>query len=320
MSKKKKSSFTINLEYYLALPLIKIIQILPLKAIHCMAGIIGRVFYLLDSKHRKRTIQHLLHAGIAANRTDARSIARANFVNMAKLGVEIFKLHRIINPENCHEYVKVVGSEAAKKMFFTPGHEKQMIITTAHYGNWEVLSKIFKQIFGRPVTALMRMFDNPQIGACIYEERNSEDSATMISKSGGIRALLKALKKDETVCLLVDQHAGREAGIETQFFGQPARTHSSPALLHLKTGVPILPFVVRRVDNNAHFEIVCKDPICYTATDDKEADMLAITQQITTALEELIRECPDQWMWCHRRWLNINRKGYPQSTNQTIEV
>ncbi len=141
-----------------------------------------------------------------------------------------------------------------------------MIITTAHYGNWEVLSKNFKLIFGRHVTALMRVFDNPKIGAYIYDERNSEDSSTMISKQGGIRHLVKALKNDHSICLLIDQHAGREAGIETTFFGQPARTHSSPALLHLKTGIPILPFVVRRMDNNAHFEIVCKDPIIHTPT------------------------------------------------------
>ena len=315
MSKKKKSVLLINLEYYIALPLIKIIQILPLSVLYFISAILGRSFYLISSKHRNRTIQHLLHAAIVKNHAEAVVMAKAVFANMGKLTVELFKLNKVITPDNYQDYLTITGSDKAKEMFFQKGKERQIIIATAHYGNWEVLGKVFKEIFGRHVTALMRLFDNPRLGKFIYDARDGKDSSTMVAKQGGIRALIKALKNDQSVCLLIDQHAGRESGIETTFFGQPARTHTSPALLHLKTGVPILPFVSRRIDNKGHFEIVCKDPIEYTATNDKDADVQAISQQITTALEELIRECPEQWIWCHRRWLNINRKGYkPQST------
>jgi lauroyl/myristoyl acyltransferase len=36
----------------------------------------------------------------------------------------------------------------------------------------------------------------------------------------------------------------------------------------------------------------------------------------TTALEKMIAEKPEQWMWVHRRWLNIHRdrkKNHDQS-------
>ena len=315
MSKKKKSNLVINIEYFLVFPLIKLIQLLPLRAVYMISNILGKLFYLVSKKHRTRTIQHLKHANIVTNHIEAVRTAKEVFNNMAKLGVEIFKLPTVITKDNWKDHISISGSEKAKDMFFTKGQEKQMIIATAHYGNWEFLGKCFKDIFGKPVTAIMRPFDNPKIGELIYDVRNIEGGSTMTSKDGGIRRLLKALRNDQSICLLVDQHASHDIGIETTFFGQPARTHTSPALLHLKTGVPILPLVVRRIDDKAHFEIVCEEPIIYKKTGDKKADIQNITQMITTALENLIRECPEQWMWCHRRWLNINRKSYPKQND-----
>ena len=310
MAKKKKSNIQVNTEFYLALPLIKLIQILPLKLVYSLAFILSKLFYVISRKHRVRTIQHLIHAGVVKNNKEAKAMAKVVFYNMTKLALEIFKLKSVLNRDNVHEFLNITGSQKAKEMFFSDDFGHQMIIATAHYGNWEVLSTGFKCLFKRPVTAVMRMFDNPKLGELIYDERVLSGDSTMIPKKGGIRHLMKALRNDETVCLLVDQHAGRTDGVETIFFGQPARTHSSLALLHLKTGVPILPFVSKRVDNQGHFDIVCSDPIIYTPTDDKGDDIQKLTQMVTTALEGLIRECPEQWMWCHRRWLNINRKGY----------
>ena len=92
-----------------------------------------------------------------------------------------------------------------------------------------------------------------------------------------------------------------------EFFGHPAMTHSSPARLHLKTGVPIMVAVLRRCPEPMTFEFVCCNPIEYTPSDDPEADVQAVTQCYTTALEGLIREAPEQWVWAHRRWKDINR-------------
>ena len=107
--------------------------------------------------------------------------------------------------------------------------------------------------------------------------------------------------------MLADQHASTGDGVVTNFFGHPARSHSSPAKLHLKTKVPILVTVLRRTDNPLCFEFACHDPIIFEATGNNEQDIQAITQLYTTALEDLIRQAPEQWLWTHRRWLNLNR-------------
>ncbi|MHB9138890.1 MAG: lysophospholipid acyltransferase family protein [Victivallaceae bacterium] len=116
------------------------------------------------------------------------------------------------------------------------------------------------------------------------------------------------MRGNKTIAILADQHASSNEGVETTFFGQPCRTHTSPSLLHLKTGIPIMPEITRRVDDKCNFEFIVADLIKYEPTGDKEKDIRTVTQMYTTALEKMIAQYPEQWMWVHRRWLNIHRR------------
>jgi KDO2-lipid IV(A) lauroyltransferase len=183
-----------------------------------------------------------------------------------------------------------------------------MITLTAHIGNWEFCGIAYCLLARQPMLSVMRPFDNPRIGKMILEKR-TRDGHRMSDRKGALKALLGALRKGESVGLLVDQHAGSAEGVETVFFGHPARTHASPAMLHLKTGVPIVVGVLRRTGlQEPPFELALADLIRYSPTGDKENDIRNVTQLYTSQIESMIRETPEQWLWAHRRWLNINRK------------
>lgn len=139
----------------------------------------------------------------------------------------------------------------------------------------------------------------------------------LAEKEGGIRDALRALRKGKHIAILADQHASRrEAGVEATFFGHPARTHTSPALLHLKTGVPIAPEITRRV-GPFQFEFVFGKLIEFQPTGDKERDIRTLTQLYTSELERLIADQPEQWLWAHRRWLDIDRVSAPVSSAES---
>jgi KDO2-lipid IV(A) lauroyltransferase len=118
---------------------------------------------------------------------------------------------------------------------------------------------------------------------------------------------MAALKKGYSIAIMADQNAGETEGVVVDFFGHPASTHSSPALLHLKTGVPILVLMPRRVSDDFNFEFILSAPIIHKPTEDKKKDIREITQKFTSEIEKTIRLYPEQWLWAHRRWLDINR-------------
>ena len=40
---------------------------------------------------------------------------------------------------------------------------------------------------------------------------------------------------------------------------------------------------------------------------DLEKDIQTLMQQINDELEKIVAECPEQWLWEHRRWLDGDR-------------
>ncbi len=303
MAKKTSPKWLIYMEYVPFYLLYKFMHMISLKTAYRLSGFLISILYYIDIRHRKRTISHLLYAGVARDRKEAAIMAKKTFQEFSKLLVEIVKM------DQCYDLskIKVIGPKETVDRVLSREHpNRNVIIATAHYGNWEVAGTAFSEYSRINMLSIMRPFDNPLVGELILAHRRSKVHE-LVDKRGSVRPVLKALQQGRNISILIDQHASHLEGVENVFFGHPCRTHMTPALLHLKTGVPILPELTRRAGDNFEFEIVVGDLIEYKPTGDKDKDVREITQLCTTALEKLIAQQPEQWMWAARRWLDIDR-------------
>lgn len=300
---KEKSKFVIWVEFIPFFLLYGFVRILPLKVAYAISSWIIGCAYYLDLRHRNRTINHILHAGIVKTRKEAKKLAKKCFHEFSMLLVEIFKM------DQCYEKAKITVTgppESIREFNPATSKFKTHILGVAHYGNWEVAGHAYCDVSGRIMYSMMRPFDNPKIGDLILSHRASP-LHKLIPKNLGIRQGLKALNEGSIFTVLIDQHASRNEGVETIFFGHPCRTHKTPALMHLKTGYPMIPEITRRLPGkDFRFEILLGNMIKYEPTDDKERDIQVVTQMCTTELERMIREQPEQWMWAARRWLDAD--------------
>ena len=295
-----------EVEYRLFLLIPLLIRALSLKQAYALAKICACIFYLVDFKHRNRAIAHILHSGIRTTLPEAKELAKANFLHMLKVFIEVVKCDQIVTPENYHEYFSHDSEDSEFARMMDPEHPVTAILASAHLGNWELAGNIYTLMSGQNLCSIMRPLANQKLGEYFYSHRMSKKHTT-VSKEKGIRPLLAALNRGDSIAIVSDQHASSREGVEITTFGHPARAHMSVALLHLKTGYPILPVLAIRMDDNFHFKMTGAAPIRYKPTGDKEHDVKEITQLYTNAFEELIRKYPDQWLWAHRRWLACNR-------------
>jgi KDO2-lipid IV(A) lauroyltransferase len=91
------------------------------------------------------------------------------------------------------------------------------------------------------------------------------------------------------------------------FFGRPAATHRTAALLSARTARPIVvAAAVRRPGGRYLYRLARIEPV--SGIDQVEP----ATQAITSVLERWIREDPAQWRWIHWRW-----KNRPDGTPET---
>jgi Kdo2-lipid IVA lauroyltransferase/acyltransferase len=89
-------------------------------------------------------------------------------------------------------------------------------------------------------------------------------------------------------------------GVAAEFFGRTAMSNPFPAIVARTVGIPVYAACVIRT-HRARFEMHITQ-VETPRSNDRDADVLAITQGIQAAFEVFVRQWPDQWMWAHKRW------------------
>ncbi len=172
------------------------------------------------------------------------------------------------------------------------------IILTGHVGNWELLAGWLAQS-GYPLTAVVRNPDDLNLSELITAYRSRLGVGTF-EKHFVMKEAVRFAKKGGFLGLLPDQ-AWNITGVRTQFFGRPCYTAGGPAAIAHLAGVPVVPVVSYRVSPFRHRVVISK-PLPMAEHPDRDSAIRENTQAMNTTIEEMIRACPEQWLWLHRRW------------------
>ncbi len=174
-----------------------------------------------------------------------------------------------------------------------------VLILTAHFGNWELLATAHV-LTGYSLSVVVRPMDSPILDWLVTRVRE-RSGVEVITKRRALPAVLDALRRQRMVAILLDQNATRREGVFTPFFGQPASTSKSLALLALRTEAPVIPVFIRREPGGGH-RVVIEPEIRLPRTGDRRKDIVAYTRAFTRCVEDTIRRRPEQWLWMHDRW------------------
>jgi KDO2-lipid IV(A) lauroyltransferase len=110
------------------------------------------------------------------------------------------------------------------------------------------------------------------------------------------------MKRGETVGALMDTNMTPPQGVFVNYFGLLACTAAGIAKVALHTGAAVVPAFTVWDESLGKYRIRFEPAIPLVCTGDDDADVVANTQNYTTAIEQAVRAHPDQWLWVHRRW------------------
>jgi len=157
----------------------------------------------------------------------------------------------------------------------------------------------FFGLIGVSVVPVFRAMRNPFMDRLIRRIR-LDAQHQVIERRGAVSAMIEVLERDGNVGLLFDQEA--KQGLDIPFFGLPARTHKTPAVLVRDRGVKIFFGVMVREGDFLRYEARGQLLDLSRQTDDRAGDIAAITTELMQRLEDEIRRRPEQYFWMHRRW------------------
>jgi len=273
---------------------------MPRSVIYGLMKGVSRSLSHLDGKRRELTVRNLSMAFPEKTDAEIAALSKEVYDALSRTVAEILLMfagrldidEMISNKEEAIEKLQAIKAHS----------EHGIIVVTAHFSNWE-LAAHFLAKHGLPMLAIGREGNNKLIDKNITIPFREKYGNEAVSKDKAMLAMAKALKKGRYVGLLIDQKSGHVNSAKVNFFGRPAETTLSVAMLKEKFDPLVIPiFVVREEDGR--YKMIIEEPIDYTAEEigEKEQKLAAMTQCYNDAIESVVRQYPSQWFWMHNRW------------------
>ena len=255
---------------------------------------LGRVWHLLDRRHRRVARENVAQAFPEWPAERAADLVRSNFEHLGATGVETLGLART-RPEELLARCRFEGLEHLDAAL---ARGKGALLLTGHLGNWE-LAGLAVAALGYPFFAVARRQANPLIDRRVTRLRESFGGG-LIHHRHAVRPVLRALKEGAAVAFLMDQRASSREAVVSRFFGRPVATNQGLALLALKSGAPVVPGFDERVGERHVIRLYPALPSPAEGT--REEQVREYTAAFDAAIEGAVRRRPEQWFWVHRRW------------------
>ncbi len=271
---------------------------------------LSKLFYHLVPRQRMIALYNLRRAFPEKSDEEITKIALGVYRNMAIVAAEFFDLPELTK-EKLGKIVEVEGLENCEKAL---AKGRGMLLFGAHFGNWE-LEAVAVSLLVKPAVVIYRLLDSPILETLVSRVRSATGNIP-VPKENSMRSMLRTLKKNGIIGILIDQNTAWYEGVFVDYFDRPACTTSGIALLALHSGAPVLPaYLIRLPDGR--YRLVLEPEMVIINTGSRDEDVIANTQLFTNVIEKTVRRYPEQWLWVHQRW-KTQPCQVPQNVKRTI--
>lgn len=269
---------------------------MSLRAASRLATALADLWWRVDVRRRRVARDNILRCDIETDAARAMALSRRSARHMGLVAIESLKSSEILDDGRWREHVEMEIAPDVQAVLEDPG--KGLIMASGHFGNWEIAAQLLSRY--KPVAGITRPMNNPRVEELVQRRKPRYRFHPIPKYAADPRRFLTVLESGEILALLTDQYA-HSRGMEVAFFGHPAKTHTTAAMLHLVSRAPLC-FAACARTAPMRFALTTSELIEHRPSGDKKADVHAILSTINRHLEDAIRAAPDQYVWGHRRW------------------
>lgn len=270
-------------------------SVFPLWLLHIMGAAMGWVAFVASPTYRRRFLANSALAGYSFG------AVRAAVAHAGRMVAELPRLWMgatmpcALTGEACVEQAYAAG--------------RGIVFLTPHQGCFELSAQAAARRWSAergPITVLYRPARQAWLAKVMETARNRPGMLAVPTTLAGVRQMIKALRRGEAVGLLPDQVPPGGQGQWAPFFGRDAYTMTLAVRLAQQTGAAVVLARCERLPWGrgyvTHFE-----PLSAPLS----ADMDQAVLQINQAMEHLIRQCPEQYLWGYGRYKQPRGEAAP---------
>jgi lauroyl/myristoyl acyltransferase len=271
-------------------------RLIPLPVSYGLAALgAPLVYFVWPSKRRNAVANVVQMLGPGQTRAAAERLALAAFRNYGRYLIDMLRLGGA-EIARVERHLTVRGVEHLDAAL---ARGKGLIFVGGHLGNSDLAVAVLAGR-GYPITIIAETLQPPRWNALVQRTRHAAGVRTIPPESG-VRGSLDVLRRNEVLGILIDRPTHGEAqGVAVRFFDAWTRVPGGVATLALRTGASILPACMVR--DGSGWVIHVQPPILAERSARLETDVQRLTQQTMDAMEEFVRQYPDQWFMFRPMW------------------
>jgi Kdo2-lipid IVA lauroyltransferase/acyltransferase len=293
------------ISYYLLLPLLYFISILPFPILYGVSNFVYVLLFYVFGYRKKVVYTNLRNSFPEKSEAEIIRIQKNYFKFLADLLVEVFKSLTISN------------AQLAKRCSYTPEtavllnslieKHQNVVIVLGHHGNWEWAATSFgitqkHKLWGVYVPLKNKYFNNmvvrmrSRFGTGLIPIKENVEYIERLSQTNNF-----------ALGLIADQTPRPERAHWMTFLNQDTPVYLGAEKFSQKLNYPVVYMSITRV-KRGHYtvagELLVENP--------RNCKPGEITEIHTKRLEQDIIRDPDVWAWSHKRWKH-KRPVAPQS-------
>ena len=274
----------------------------PLRLLHAFGGVLGWAAYALSPSYRRRLRTNAALAGVS------RQDCRASVAEAGRMTMELPRLWLRPRDQPVSDPVGWSGEDCIERALAAG---RGIVLLTPHMGSFEIAAQAYAQRFGarQPITVLYRPARQAWLRDLEETARARPALATAPASLAGVRLMMRALKRGETLGLLPDQVPPEGMGVWAPFFGQPAYTMTLAARLVQQTGATPLLIWGERLPRGAGYvvRVTSLEESLPAPAGDDAAWQQAAAAAMNRNMERMILAKPSQYLWGYHRYKNPRR-------------
>ncbi len=276
----------------LLLVCLKLSSKLPYRVQMSMGSLAGQIIFFYARGRRAIAAKNLALCFPELTNGERQKLLRAHFTS---LGRALFEsgLAYWATDERLRPLVKISGLDNLQAAL---SRGNGVILIAGHFTSMELCGRLL----GLDVDydAVIRPFSNPEIDAIAHSGRHRAFRSAIPKKR--FRQVLKGLKANRAVLIMVDQASTASNKVMAPFFSIPAATSVNAARIAKKTGAAMLPLIGLREPDLSGYRVEIGEQLEAFPTGDAMTD----ATRTNSLIEEQVRRAPDQYYWIHRRFKN----------------
>ena len=260
-----------------------------------MGAAMGWVAFCASPTYRRRFLANSARAGYSFG------AVRAAVAHAGRMVAELPRLW-LGAPLPCG-----MSGETCVEQAYAAG--RGIVFLTPHQGCFELSAQMAARQWSAargPITVLYRPARQPWLATVMETARNRPGMLAVPTTLAGVRQMIKALRRGEAVGLLPDQVPPEGQGQWAPFFGRDAYTMTLAVRLAQQTGAAVVLARCERLPWGRGF-VTHFEPLPAPLDERLESAVLQVNQ----AMEHLIRQCPEQYLWGYARYKQPRAEATP---------